>query len=133
MQRATAAAVEAGSAAEDLRHRPVGIAAAPDYVAVIAVGGADQVLVAQRFQYGGAGRLLADINVVVAGEVAVLVEPDHRLFEMADHQHAVEDRQTDLAIEGHLVSSQILGRAPSRRRLALDFRRQAASTIRVFY
>ena len=100
MQCAAAAAVESGCAAEDFGHRAVGIATASDDVAMIAVGGADQVLLTQHFQNGAAGRLLADIDMVMADELALFIEINYGLFEMAYHQHAFEDRQAGSAIEG---------------------------------
>ncbi len=103
MQRAAASAVEPGGAAENLGERARRVRAAADDVAMVAMGGADQVVGVEGFEHGAAGRLLPDIDVIVAREAALLVEADHGLLEMAHQQHALEDRQAGPAVElfGH--------------------------------
>src|SRR3974390_2504339 len=71
---------------------------------VVTVRGADQIVFAQCFQHGAAGRFLTDVDMIMADEPPLLEEFDHGLFEMTYHQHALEDRQAGSAIEsGHCL------------------------------
>src|SRR3974390_2051329 len=71
---------------------------------MVTVRGADQIVFAQCFQHGAAGRFLTDVDMIMADEPPLLEEFDHGLFEMTYHQHALEDRQAGSAIEsGHCL------------------------------
>ena len=59
---------------------------------MVAMRRADQILVSERFENRGTGSLLADIEVKMASEPPFLMQPKHRFFEIAHHQHAIKDR-----------------------------------------
>src|SRR3974390_1531649 len=71
---------------------------------MVTVRGANQIVFAQRFQHGAAGRFLTDVDMIMADEPPLLEEFDHGLFEMTYDQHALQDRQAGSAIEsGHCL------------------------------
>src|SRR6516165_5938098 len=104
MQGAAAAAVEAVYAPENFGQGPHRIAAATDDVTVIAMCRAYKIGFIQRLEDGGACRLLPDVEMIMADKFLLPIEINDRLFEMANHQHSLENRETCLAIEGHARS-----------------------------
>jgi hypothetical protein len=66
---------------------------------MIAMGRADESAVRQSFEDAGTGRLLTDIDMVVADEVPCVVQADDGLLEVANHEHALEDRQAGFLVE----------------------------------
>lgn len=97
---AAAAAVEAGGAAENLGQGAAGVGPARQHVAMIAVGGRDMVARVEQRHDGGAGRLLPDIEMVVADELFLVGEPQHGLLEPAYQQHRFEHAPCVLVGQG---------------------------------
>jgi hypothetical protein len=52
---------------------------------------ADQIFVSERFENRSASCLLTDIEVKMAREPTFLMQPKHGFFEIAHHQHPIED------------------------------------------
>ena len=89
VHRAAFAFRDAGRFAEQLGHHLFGGDAAVDRHAMVAVGGDHPVLrLAQRDQ-AGADRLLADIQVQEAADLALLVELGSSLLHPADQHHLI--------------------------------------------
>ena len=66
----------------------------------------------ERRHHGDAGRLLADIEVVVADELLLVRQAQHRLLEAPDQQHALEEAPGKLARQGrraHLIARGLTG------------------------
>jgi hypothetical protein len=68
-------------------HGRLGLHAAGQGVAVVAVGGDDVVVGAQHADRADGHRLLAAVEVAEAADLLVLVEHRRPLFEPADQQH----------------------------------------------
>ena len=94
MHRAALAAGIAARAPGQLGHHPLGIHAAGQHVAVVAVGGDPLVAVLGRGLQPDHHRLLADVEMAEAADQPHAVELARLLLETADQQHlAVELQQ----------------------------------------
>ena len=98
---AAAPAEQSRGAAEDLRHGAAGVGAARQHVPVVAMGGGELVAPVERRHHGDAGRLLADIEMIVADELALTGKPQHGLLEAADEQHALDEGPGEIVGKGH--------------------------------
>ena len=88
MHRAALALGVAAAAAGQLGHDAFGVHAAGQHVAVVAIGGDHLVAVLERHLHADDHRLLADIEVAEAADMAHAVELAGLLLEAADQQHA---------------------------------------------
>lgn len=90
MKRATATGVETARTPENLRERRRGIGAARNDVTVIAVRAGKPVSRLKRGDDRGPGRLLADIDMEMAGEPSRGREPEDPFLESAHPQHRTQ-------------------------------------------
>ena len=95
---AAAAARAAVHAAEQLGHDLAGRHPAGDGLAVLAVGGHQVVLVAERLGGADDGRLLADAQVQEAADLRLRVHLAGALLEAPDQQHLLEDQPTGVLV-----------------------------------
>ncbi len=72
---------------------PTEIRAAPDHMAVVAMGREDQVVVLRCFQHRGARAFLADVEVEDAHHQFLFGQVEHFFLEAPHHEHAIEDGQ----------------------------------------
>jgi hypothetical protein len=96
MNRATTPAVEPGSAPQYFRHGFSGIGAAGDDMAVIAVGRRQIVPPFEHRHRGGASRLLANVQMIVANKLLRVRKFQNRFFEAADQEHSFHHRPGDV-------------------------------------
>jgi hypothetical protein len=87
MERAALAAVVAVTPAQNLGQQASRVTSARQYVAVIAVGGKQQIIGAEQRQRGDARRFLSDVDMVMASKATLPMETDEALLEMPDEQH----------------------------------------------
>ncbi len=88
VHRAALALGAAGVAAQQLGHRLVGAHPAGQGVAVVAIGGDDEIVVAEHPDRTDGDRLLTAVQVAEAADLAAhLVELVRLLFEPADQEH----------------------------------------------
>ena len=107
MHRATLALRAARHAAGQLGHALVHTHADHQAVAVVAVASDDMVMFTQKGDRAGGDGFLADIEVEEAANLALLVDSDAALFEMADSGHFGVKR--DLIGLGHGRIGRIFG------------------------
>ena len=101
VHRAALALGVAALAPGELGHHPLGVHAAGQHVAVVAVGGHHRVDLFEVGLHAHHHGLLADVEVAEAGDLALAVELARLLLETADQQHvAVELEQLRLALLG---------------------------------
>ena len=77
----------AAAAAGQLGHHALGVHAAGQHVAVVAIGGDDLVALLDRHLHADHDGLLADVEVAEAADQAHAVELAGLLLEAADEQH----------------------------------------------
>ena len=99
VHRAAAAAAAALLLAVHLRHQAVRRDAARQRVAVLAIRRDDGVLRRQRLHHADGDRLLADVEVQEAADLAGAVELRALLLEAADAQHLVQQVERVRPIE----------------------------------
>ena len=87
MHRAALAFGIAVASAGQLGHHALGLHAGGEHMAVIAIGGDDLVALADRQLHASDHRLLADIEVAEAADIAHAVKLPRLLLESADQQH----------------------------------------------
>jgi hypothetical protein len=98
VHRAALAARDAIGAAEQLGHDGAGGYAAGDRLGVVAVGGDDVVIVAERGNRARAGRLLADVQMAEAADLAEGVGFGASLLESALQEHGAEQTEVEPGI-----------------------------------
>ena len=87
----------ANAPAEDLGEDTPGVGAAREQVAVIAVRREDVIVGGEARERRHAGRLLADVDVIVAAKIAGIVQRDETLLEMTDEEHPAAKVEQSLA------------------------------------
>ena len=100
MHRAALALGVAAAPPGQLRHHALGVHAAGQHVAVVAVGGDDLVALLDRHLHADHHGLLADVEVAEAADQAHAVELRRPLLEAADQQHLAIGEKLLLAAEG---------------------------------
>ena len=88
----------AGRAAEQFGEHPIELAAFRDEVAVAAVRAGDLVVARQMHHHAGGDRLLADVEVQGAGDLAGFHQLAGFFFEDADADHAAVDIEQDFVV-----------------------------------
>ena len=121
VHRAALALGIASAAAGQLRHDALGIHAAGQHVAMIAIAGDDLIARLDRHLHADDYRLLADIEVAEAADQSHAVELSGLLLEPADQQH--------LAVGGKLLLLAELGNLPPDRPRTLAALWQAGPLI----
>ena len=91
VHRAALALAVAGVSAEELRHHEVEVAALGDDVAVAAVGAGDVVIIPQALAHRRGDRLLAQIQMGEAVDLALCEQPRGCRLESADAAHTEID------------------------------------------
>ncbi len=93
MKRTALAFIQAVDAAQYFREEFFRLSAAGEQMAMISVRGEEIVVGIQAGKRRHAGRFLADIQMVVAAEHALVVQPHEILFEVADDEHPAAQLQ----------------------------------------
>ena len=93
MHRAAAAAADPGGAAIDLRHQQLRIAVLGDEMAMAAMRAGDPVAGRQMGADADRDRLLPDIEMHRAGQVAGERRGAERFLHLADEDHLAEQRE----------------------------------------
>ena len=96
---AALAAADAGGLAAQLGHQRPRVGAARERVAVVAVGGDEVVVGPQQAHGADADRLLADVEVEEAADLALDVELRAALLEAADEQHLPVQRERFVSVQ----------------------------------
>ena len=138
VHRAAPPAAAARRLAVHLGHERGRRQAARERVAVVAVGGDERVVRPERRHGPGRDRLLADVEVEEAADLAQAVQLGRLLLEAPDEEHLAKEREPLLAVEpgegrrrsAHALSSSVetspsgrpSSRALSRRRMILPLR-----------
>src|SRR6478752_2204948 len=100
MNRAAAPAAETGSPPKDLRQGATGIGATRQHVTVVAVRRGKPVARFEQRYHGDTGRLLSNIEVIVADELLLIREPQHGFLKPAYHQHLFEMFPGEFFVQG---------------------------------
>jgi hypothetical protein len=91
MERAAFAPVIAVTAPQDFGAQPFGVGSAGKQMAMIAVCRKQIVVCPKAGQRRYAGRFLANVKMIMAGEDTFVVKRDKALVEMADDEHSAAE------------------------------------------
>ncbi len=83
----------ASASSEQLRHHHPGIGVSSERVAVISIGGQDEIIGSNRFHCSDCNRLLADVQVAEAGDLRQAILLARAFLEAADQHHLSVHRQ----------------------------------------